>query len=129
MKKLQMLFLPALTVILELLPWGAVLNYESRRYLYPYFSLVPFGYANFGPLLTALSSVVLLVLSAVAAFRNPKKWRTGLLMVCVVAALFSLMPLLFGIRNFSVVGAMISLCLIGQFALLGRKAPHKEDGK
>lgn len=129
MKKLQMLFLPALTVILELLPWGAVLNYESRRYLYPYFSMVPFGYANFGPLLTAVSSFILLVLSAVAAFRNPEKWRTSRLMVCVAAIVFSLMPLLFGIRNYSVVGALISLFLVGQCVLLSRKALPKEEGK
>ncbi len=129
MKKLPMLFLPALTVILELLPWGAVLHYESRRYLYPYFSMVPFGYANFGPLLTAVSSLVLLVLSVVAAFRNPGKWRTALLMVCVVAVVFSLMPLLFGIRNYSVVGALISLCLIGQCVLLSRKALPKGEEK
>ena len=61
-KRLPLLLLPALTLVLEALPYGAVLQFARPaaaplRELYSYFDLTPFGYANFAPLFTALGAV------------------------------------------------------------------------
>ena len=53
-KRLLYLILPLVTVILELLPYGAVCNFmnpegDPWRETFSYFSLTPFGYANFAP--------------------------------------------------------------------------------
>ena len=71
-KRLPLLLLPALTLVLEALPYGAVLQFARPaaaplRELYSYFDLTPFGYANFAPLFTALGTCVLLVLLALYA--------------------------------------------------------------
>ena len=52
MKKVCLVVLPALTIVLELLPLGAVCIFatsptERLKETFSYFSLTPFGYANF----------------------------------------------------------------------------------
>lgn len=71
-KRLPLLLFPVLALILEALPYGAVLQFARPaaaplRELYSYFDLTPFGYANFAPLFTALGTCVLLVLLALYA--------------------------------------------------------------
>ena len=51
MKKVCLAVLPALTIVLELLPLGAVCIFatsptERVKETFSYFSLIPFGYAN-----------------------------------------------------------------------------------
>ena len=63
MKKVCLAVLPALTIVLELLPLGAVCIFatsptERVKETFSYFSLTPFGYANFAPLITAILTVV-----------------------------------------------------------------------
>lgn len=57
------LLLPALILLLELLPWGVALNFARApeegaavriRQLYSCFDLTPFDYANFAPLALGL---------------------------------------------------------------------------
>ena len=57
-KRALYLILPIVTLVLECLPFGAVCNFaldqgETVRKTFSYFDPVPFGYANFAPLLTA----------------------------------------------------------------------------
>ena len=75
-KRLPLLLFPVLALILEALPYGAVLQFARPaaaplRELYSYFDLTPFGYANFAPLFTALGTCVLLVLLALYAGALP----------------------------------------------------------
>ena len=63
MKKVCLAVLPALTIVLELLPLGAVCIFatsptERVKETFSYYSLTPFGYANFAPLITAILTVV-----------------------------------------------------------------------
>ena len=64
-KRLLYLFLPIVTLILEILPYGAVCNFANPegkpwRMTFSYFDLTPFGYANFAPFLTAITEAPVL---------------------------------------------------------------------
>ena len=67
MKKVCLVVLPALTIVLESLPLGAVCIFatsptERVKETFSYFSLTPFGYANFAPLITAILTVAIFLL-------------------------------------------------------------------
>lgn len=115
-KKITVLCLLLCTLVLEILPWGAVCNFgnpegEPFRETYSYFSLIPYGYANFSPLITAvLSCGSLLVVLIAIIFKKEIGKRTAIL--AGITSLISLCPMLYGLNYYSVVGAMISVCLI-----------------
>ena len=122
-KRLLYLILPIVTLILEILPYGAVCNFarpdgEPWRKTYSYFSLTPFGYANFAPFLTALTTCVVLVLLLVYLFTGKNKTITAIKIFLCISAVLSLCPLLYGINFFSVVGALITVSLIAELVLL-----------
>ena len=75
--RLICLILPIITLILEILPYGAVCNFAAPaedgsigrfRELYSYFDLTPFGYANFAPFITALITCIIAVLLMIYCF-------------------------------------------------------------
>ncbi len=104
------------TLILEILPYGAVLSFanpegEPFRRTFSYFSLVPFGYASFGPFLTAVMTSVLLILATVYCFRSTEKTLKSIKIVAFLALIFSILPFFRGVRYLSVVGVLISVCL------------------
>ena len=126
MKKVRIFYpvCPLTAVILELLPFGAVLNFgqpdgEPIRQTYSYFSLTPFGYANFGPLITAVLSCALLVLSIMAVIRPGKRlWRANG-NIAVVTALVSVAPwVMLGTRYFTRIGGAITLLLAAHAVLM-----------
>ena len=101
MKKLLLVSFPIIAFVLELLPYGVVLNFanpegEPWRRTYSYFSLTPFGYANFGPFITAILTCALLVLVVIYLFKPRKELKTAILNVSGLATAASLMPLMFG---------------------------------
>ena len=114
--RIAMVFVAVITVILELLPFGAVCNFasgpnETIRETFSYFSLVPFGNANFAPFLTAICTCLLLVLAIVACFRESHILKRLIFSVSIVSMLLSLAPLLYGVSFYSFVGALISVML------------------
>lgn len=132
-RRLLILVLSVSAIILELLPFGAVLNFGIPdvsgghayfRETYSYFDLMPFGYANFGPFLTAMMTCVLLVLSVVYLFAYKQGLKKVISVISGMALLFSLMPLMFGLNYFSVVGAAISVVLLG--ILLASLIPQRK---
>ena len=75
MKKISLVVLPAITIALEILPLGAVCIFapsptERAKETFSYFSPIPFGYANFAPLITAVLTVVILLLSLISLKKN-----------------------------------------------------------
>lgn len=122
-KKPFFAFLAALVaLVLECLPWGAVLRFaqpegDPVRKTYSYFSLTPYGYANFFPLLTAILTTLLAVYLLISFFSQKEKTANTCFYLAFVGAILSLLPLLRGIQNFSIVGLGISLSL-GVAALL-----------
>ena len=121
-KKSLFVILPLVALILELLPYGAVLNFanpdgEPWRKTYSYFSMMPFGYANIGPLITAILTCVLLVLVVVYLFKPRKGLNTAILNVAGFATAASLLPLMFGFDYITVIGVIITLLLAGIFGI------------
>ena len=122
-KRLMYLILPVISLVLEILPYGAVCNFfdpegGTFRETFSYFSLVPYGYANFSPLLTAIITCVVFVLLIIYAFNGSRGvLKTSRVLLCV-GVLLSLCPLLYGIESFSVVGGFISLSLGAELFLV-----------
>ena len=128
MRKPYGLTLAALTValVLEILPYGAVLNFGNpdgsvSRYTCSYFSMTPFGYANFGPLPAALLTVVILIGTAVlfADRALQPKLNTAMLTCAIIAFLLSVLPvIMFGWSFVSSIGIIISCLLLTGAVLL-----------
>ena len=119
-KKSLFLILPLVALILELLPYGVVLNFanpegEPWRKTYSYFSMMPFGYENIGPLITAILTCVLLVLVALYLFKSRKGLNTAIINVAGFATAASIMPLMFGFDYITVIGVIITALLVGTF--------------
>ena len=115
MKKISLVVFPALTIVLEALPLGAVCTFspsptERVRETFSYFSLIPFGYANFTPLITAILTVVILLLSLISLKKDSV--FNALFVLSIITAIISLMPLMYGLNNYSLVGALITIALV-----------------
>lgn len=117
MKKFGMVLLPVFTIILELLPHGAVLIFapspaDTIRETYAYFSLEPVGYANFAPFVTAFLTCIILILAIITIIKNDMKVGKALFITSLVAVMVSLVPLRFGIDYYSIIGGMITVMLV-----------------
>ena len=122
-KRLLYLILPIITLILEILPYGAVCNFansegEPWRRTFSYFDLTPFGYANFTPLLTAIITCLIFVLLVIYYIKGNVRTAIRAKNILCVAVVMSLGPLVFGITYFSLVAGLITLSLIAELLLL-----------
>jgi len=135
-RKLILAVFPLITIFLEMLPYGAVLNFARPatdgsigwfRETFSYFSLTPFGYANFGPLLTAVFSCLLFVFIAVYICTNKTIFRKTARIFNLIAIITSLLPLLFGLRYMSIVGFLITAGLCFSFALIHKFKENPEE--
>lgn len=107
-------------LVLELLPYGAVLHFgnpegEPFRETFSYFDLTPYGYANFGPFITAILTCMLLVISIINLLVDNDKIKTTIKIVSFIALVTSLAPLL--VNCYSVLGGAISLLLLVVFII------------
>ena len=121
MKKISLVVLPVLTIVLEALPLGAVCIFASSptervKETFSYFSLIPFGYANFAPLITATLTIVILLLSLISLKKNSV--FNAVFVLSVIAAIISLLPLLYGLNYYSLVGAFITIALVTESFLV-----------
>lgn len=120
--KLTSLVVCILLIFLEALPAGAVLNFaesggEAVRKTFSYFSLVPYGYANFGPFLTAVLTVILALLTLISLFSNKGWLCTARIFLSAAAIVTSLLPLMLGADYFSPTAVIITLLLSAITAL------------
>ena len=117
------MLLPIITLILEILPYGAVCNFanpegEPWRQTFSYFDLTPFGYANFAPFLTALITCLIFVLMLVFCIKGNVRTAVKAKNLLYAAVVMSLGRLVFGFAYFSLVAGLITLSLIAQLMLL-----------
>lgn len=109
--------LSVLLIVLELMPGGAMLRFGSPEgdptvQTYVYFSLIPYGYANFGPFWTAILSCALLVLECIALFTKSKQLFAPITVLSALALFCSLLPLFFGLGTW--LGGIISLIILAK---------------
>ena len=100
-------------LVLEIFPYGAVLHFanpdgEPFRATFSYFDPTPYGYANFGPFITAILTCVLLTLSVINLFAD--KCKKAIKIISFVALITSLMPLF--VNCYSMIGGVISILLL-----------------
>lgn len=104
-------------IILELLPYGAVCNFAVSpeagggyvRETYSYFDMLPLGYANIGPFITAVLSCVLVTLWICGiVFESEGYYFICLALITGAAAFTSVMPVFQGLHYGSAVGIMIT---------------------
>lgn len=122
-KRLLCIVFPAIALILEILPYGAVCNFAvspeaTQRKTFSYFSLVPYGYANFTPFITALITCVVFALLLVYCFNCKRSVVKAAGILVGVGAVVSFGQLLLGLNYISLVSVLISLALIAEFILL-----------
>ena len=122
-KRFLYLVLPIITLILEVLPYGAVCIFASSptdriRETFSYFDLTPFGYANFAPLFTAIITCLVFILLLVYCVKSNVRFAIKAKNILCVALVMSLGPLVFGIAYFSVVGGFITASLLAELLFL-----------
>ena len=122
-KRFLHLVFPAIALILEILPYGAVCNFANPdgkpwRETFSYFSLIPFGYAHFAPFLTVVITCIICLVIALYCFNGSIKIKSVAKTLLFIAVVLSLCPLILGISFFSVTGAFITLSLAAELALL-----------
>ena len=106
-------------LILELLPYGAVLEFAHMspdltlsyyEQHFSYFDPMVYGHGHFGPLLTVVLTCILAVFAVVAVFLEGRAVRIALRVASLLTLLFSLTPMLTGC--YSPVGMAISALLL-----------------
>lgn len=122
-KRFLYLMLPIVTLILEILPYGAVClfgNPEGKpwRETFSYFDITPFGYANFSPLITAVLTCVILAMLIIYCIVGKLKIAEIVRVLLWICSGISLCPLLFGISYFSVIGLLITVSLIAELIIV-----------
>lgn len=120
MKRIALLVLPLTTLILELLPNGVVLRFANPDgdpwvRTYCHFDLTPFGYANFGPLIAAVLTCILLLLVVIYLIKPRKGLNTAIMNVSGFAAVAAFAPVMFGLEYLTVIGIVVGLLLAATF--------------
>lgn len=123
MTTIATLIISVIALILEALPFGAVLRFAApvptdiKIKTYSYFDLTPFGYANFGPFFTALLTAVLFILLVIYASKN--KGLLAIRILSVASVFTSLLPLImYGTGYYTITAAFISALLLTNCVLL-----------
>ena len=119
-KKLLLSFLAVMALVFELLPNGVVLRFmnpdgEPWTQTYSYFSLVPYGYANFGPLIAAVLTCVLIILIAVGWFKYSRGLNMSIMCISGIATLSSLSPVLYGFEYVTAIAIVVTILLAAIF--------------
>ena len=114
-KKTIMLCIITATLIMEILPYGAVCNFANPdggpwRQTFSYFSLIPFGYANFAPFIVAILTCTLFCFLLIDIFLK-KSFKKTIMVLAITSTVISLAPLALGKSYFSILGALIFILL------------------
>lgn len=130
-KRLLLLIAPIITLILEALPFGVKMDFATAegtitRYT-SYFDTMPYGYAKFSPLITAILSCVILTLMIIYCYKGKRallKTTKVLLYIATVlsvcpfltgfcfGALLSTNPFILGLEQSTIVGVMVTLSFV-----------------
>lgn len=109
----------AAAIILELLPNGVILWWATppgepdRSSFYSYFNPLPYGMAHFSPLITAILTVIVTILTIIAILVGSKhtKLRNALFICLIVTTAISMCPVLYGFKYVTSIGVFITVAL------------------
>lgn len=122
--KVCLIIFPLAAIALELLPFGVTMDFasspvETVTHTYSYFSMMPFGYGNFFPLITAVLSCIVFVCSVMAAAWKSRRVCRVLSILSAFVLVISFMAFMVGLKNFSFVGGGITVSLALEFWVSG----------
>ena len=127
-QRAKYLILPIITLILEILPYGVVLNFARPsqdgeigyfKEYYSYFDLMPYGYGNFLPFLTACLTCVIVGLLVLYCVKGDLGKVIAIKAVLGLATFFSIFPMvIMGIGYITLVGILVTLTLIAEMLLM-----------
>ena len=111
-RALTLFILPVITLILQILPFGAVCNFagpygDSVRQTYSCFSLIPYGYGNLFPMAAGILNIATIVILAVYAVKSNRTLLTYSEIIAWCCFALSFCPLYYGMSYMSVVGVFI----------------------
>lgn len=109
----------AAAIVLELLPNGAILwrwpgpGTEEYCEYYSYFDPMTYGSGHLSPLITAVLTVVVTILSIIALILGSKhtKLRNALFICLIVTTAISMCPALFGFKYVTPIGVFVTIAL------------------
>lgn len=111
-------------LVVEILPLGCVMYLKPSPSnviieTYSYFNLIPFGNANFAPLLTGVMSIAIFILSIIAIITKLKRIKLiNFVFTCsIITAMLSIAPLLLGFNFMNSYSYFISISLLISIAL------------
>lgn len=122
MKKFGLWLLPVTAILLEALPFGVYMTFApspDRRIVktYSYFSLLPVGYGQIAPFLTAVLTCAALCLALIFLWKGSKKVGSALSFVSGAGALVILFSFLYQIEHNYWLGSLIAGLLALEWGL------------
>ncbi len=101
------LIFPVLASILMLMPHAVEMNFstgngEDLICYYSYYSTMPFGYGDIGPLLTAVATIIILIGLALNIFYFKRYILNGVFVLYILAIAFSVFHLFFNANAYSI---------------------------
>lgn len=110
----------AIAIFLEIQPYGVVMRWwappgvETKPDYYSYFDLLPFGYGNFSPFITAMLTVAVTIFTVVVMLLDKRftKPRNALFVCIVVTVAFSICAIIFNFADGTIISDLITLALV-----------------
>lgn len=113
------LLFSVVALVLEILPYGAVLKFAvdegkgTKREFFSCFDMTVYGNGNVFPLMTGILTVVLVALLVIFLVKQNEKRGKSAFLISLCATVISVFPpVIFGLDYLSVVGAIITACLL-----------------
>lgn len=117
-----MLMVSIITIVLEILPYGAVCVFMEGggakiKQTFSYFDLTPYGYANFSPFITAILSCITCILCILFLKINSKIIKNAITIITGFSTVISITPMLMGIEYITIVSVCVTLSMLILFVL------------
>lgn len=124
MKRIVPLFILFIVLCLEIVPFGCTLKFiepdgELLISKFSYFSLVPYGYGNFTPLITAILTVILFLLVIILTIRPSRRLLSAIQIVQGIVLVISIIPLM--TENRTWISLIITLLFAGEYWIIHKK--------
>ena len=124
-------FFAVATLILECLPYGAVLKFavdegRTERKFFSFFDLTVYGNGNFFPFLTGILTVLLVLSMVMYWMKKTEKAQRSAFLLALCGIVFSVLPAVFyGLDYLTPTSGIVTGCLLISALLLFQKEALK----